>query len=140
LKLAPVVLTASETESWGETDRYLNIKYDPGIDRAGPAPIAFVIFEEKEKREFSDTRLALFTDADFLSNQFLEYYDNAKMGLNVVNWLSESDFEVFVDKSDAKVQQLDLTSGQKRNVLTVLVFMPIVIAMIGIIVGFQRRK
>ncbi len=163
VKVAPLVLTASDDKSWGETNRNLLVKYDQFLDRPGPVPIAFVMAEPKGsgvpaetsevgvpasstglsggagKEKSSDTRLAVFTDADFLSNAFIGQYSNAEMGLNVINWLSEMDYQVFIDRKDAGVERLDLTSRQKRIVAVILWAMPIFIAAGGIIVWMRQR-
>ncbi|MDP8211753.1 MAG: GldG family protein [Candidatus Zapsychrus exili] len=143
IKIAPLVLTASNEHSWGETNRYLEVEYDEGEDRAGPVPIAFVAWEPvidtktgKKIRadKTSDTRLAVFTDADFITNIFIKQYSNAEMGLNIVNWLSELDYKTFVDKKskEIEVERLDLTSRQKRIVVFILFLIPVVILILGL--------
>ncbi len=146
IHVAPLVLTTSTKESWGETNRNLLVKYDDLLDRPGPVPIAFVIWEPKDKNDASsrrepagDTRMAVFTDADFLSNAFVKQYSNAQMGLNVVNWLSELDYHVLIDRKDIKVERLDLTSQQKRVVIVILWAMPILIAGSGILVWMRQK-
>lgn len=97
IMVAPFVLSASQKEaSWAETNRYLQVKYDEGIDIPGPVCISGIIWEEKEKNDKSDTRIAVFTDSDFLTNNFIDVYSNARMGLNVINWLTDADYKVFV--------------------------------------------
>jgi len=49
IKVAPVVLTASDESSWGETDRTLNVKFDKGVDVPGPVPIAFAIWSQSKR-------------------------------------------------------------------------------------------
>ncbi len=146
IKVAPLVLTASEGKSWGETDRTLQVKFDEGLDRSGPVPIAFVIWERKEGNKSSDTlagtstRIIVFTDADFLTNALIGKYSNAKMGLCVINWLSELDYQVFINQKGMKVERLDLTSKQKRMVAVVLFVMPILIAISGIMVWMKHKS
>ncbi|MBU4484454.1 GldG family protein [bacterium] len=146
IKVAPLVLTASEKDSWGETDRTLQIKFDQGLDRQGPITIASVIWEPKQENEPSDTlsgtdtRIIVFTDANFLSNAFIAQYSNAEMGLNVINWLSELDYRVFIDQKEIKVERLELTSKQKRTVAVILFVMPILIATGGIITWLKQKN
>lgn len=139
IRVAPLVLTASTKESWGETNRNLIVQYDDLLDRSGPVPVAFVIWEQKDKSDASDTRMAVFTDADFLSNAFIKQYSNAQMGLNAVNWISELDYHVLIDRKDIKVERLDLTSQQKRVVIVILWAMPILIASSGIMMWMRQR-
>ena len=140
IHVAPLVLTASTKESWGETNRNLMVKYDDLLDRPGPVPIAFVIWEPKQENDLSDTRMAVFTDADFLSNAFIKQYSNVQMGLNVVNWLSELDYHVLIDRKDVAVERLDLTSQQKRAVVVTLWAMPVLIAGCGIMVWMRQKR
>ncbi len=140
IKLAPLVLTASEEQSWGETNRTLKVKYDEGIDRPGPVPIAYVISEPKEEKKISATRLIVFTDADFLTNVYIGSYSNAEMGLNVVYWLSDLDYQPLLGKKTAEVKRLDLTSRQKRQVIAVLIFLPVLILLGGMMVWMRKRS
>ncbi len=141
-----MVLTASEKDSWGETDRTLQIKFDQGLDRQGPITIASVIWEPKQESKptdtlsGTDTRIIVFTDANFLSNAFIAQYSNAEMGLNVINWLSELDYRVFIDQKEIKVERLELTSKQKRTVAVILFVMPILIATGGIITWLKQKN
>ncbi len=140
VKVAPLVLTASEKDSWGETDKTLNVKFDKGMDRPGPIPIAVVIWEKKKEDELSDTRIAVFTDADFLSNTFIEKYSNAQMGLNTISWLSDLDYKIFVDQKEIEFERLDLTSKQKRIVVVILFVIPFLIAVGGIMIWLKEKN
>ncbi|MBF0571778.1 MAG: Gldg family protein [Candidatus Omnitrophica bacterium] len=139
IKLAPLVLTASKKESWGESDRTLRVHFDENKDIPGPVAIAYLAFKAKEKGDRADTRLVVFTDADFLSNVYIHYYSNAQMGLKVINWLAETDYKVFVDQEKIKVERLDLTSKQKYIIAIVLFLMPVFIALAGIIVWLKSK-
>ena len=138
IKLAPIVLTATKESSWAETNRALEIHFDEKVDTPGPVPISFVIWEEKEEGDQSDTRIIVFTDADFLTNVYINLYSNAEMGLNIINWLSELDYKVFLDQKEIKVERLDLTSKQRRKIAALLFLMPIFIAAGGIIVWMKN--
>ncbi len=138
IKLVPIVLTATKERSWAETNRTLDIVFDEGIDIPGPVPISFVILEKKEEGDHSDTRIIVFTDADFLTNVYINQYSNAEMGLNIINWLSEVDYSVFLDQKEINVERLDLTSKQRRMVASILFLMPLFIAVGGIFVWMRR--
>lgn len=137
IKLAPIVLTATKENSWAETSRTLEIHFDETVDTPGPVPISFVILEEKEEGDHSDTRIIVFTDADFLTNIYINQYSNAEMGLNIVNWLAELDYKTFLDQKEIKVERLDLTSKQRRKIAAILFLMPIFIAAGGIVVWMK---
>ena len=140
LKLAPIVFTASKTSSWGETDRTLNVKFDELSDTPGPVAIAYVVFDPKDEEKSSDTRLIVFTDADFLSNVFIGQYSNAAMGLNVMSWLTESDYEIFVSENEIKIERLHLTSKQKRAIAVVLFVIPLLICLRGVLTWMNQAR
>jgi len=140
LKVAPIVFTASKSSSWGETDKTLNVKFDELSDTPGPVPIAYVVFEAKDEDKSSDSRLIVFTDADFLSNVFIGQYSNAAMGLNVIKWLTESDYQVFIDENEIKIERLYLTNKQKRAVTVVLFVIPILICLSGVLTWMNQAR
>lgn len=139
IRSVPVVLTASDQASWGETNRYLNVKFDEGADKIGPVPIAYVAFEPKTGDDFSDTRIAVFTDADFLTNNYINSYSNAQMGLNVIGWLTDSDFKAFVDKNQLKIYHMELSNAQKKEIIYALAAIPFIIAVSGLLVWLKYR-
>ena len=76
-------------------------------------PFSYVIIEEKNAAgltypKSSDTRIIVFTDADFLTNVYINQYSNAQMGLNLVNWLAELDYKTFISAKVIKVERLKL--------------------------------
>jgi ABC-type uncharacterized transport system involved in gliding motility auxiliary subunit len=101
--------------------------------------IAYVVYEDKQNGDLADTRLIVFTDADFLSNAYINQYSNAQMGLNVINWLAQTDYKVFVDQQNIKVERLDLTSQQRHIVAIILFLMPVLIAFAGLFVWMKSR-
>ncbi len=132
--VAPIVLTSSKKASWAESDRTLDVRFNEAVDISGPVPISSVIWEEKEEGDNSDTRIIVFTDADFLTNIFINQYSNAKLGLNIISWLSELDYQTFIDQKDIKIEKLDLTSRQKRKIGFILFLMPVFVMVCGVIV------
>ena len=143
IKHAVIASTASTENSWAETNRTLDIQFDPSTDTAGPIPFAYVVIEEKSdalaEDKFSDTRLIVFTDADFLSNVYIEQYSNAQMGLNLVNWLAELDYKTFISAKEIKVERLDLTSQQKRQVIVILFLLPFFLVISGLVVWLRTK-
>jgi ABC-type uncharacterized transport system involved in gliding motility auxiliary subunit len=143
IKHAIIASTASTEKSWGETNRTLDIQFDPNIDTAGPVPFSYVVMEEKNEQlanhKLSDTRLIVFTDADFLSNVYINQYSNAQMGLNLVNWLAELDYKTFNSTKEIKVERLDLTSKQKRQVLVILFLIPFFFVIMVCVVWLRTK-
>ncbi|GAC30737.1 GldG family protein [Brumicola pallidula] len=144
IKHAVIASTASTKNSWAESDRNLEVKFDEGIDTAGPVPFSYVVIEEKDAQSIkqgktSDTRLIVFTDADFLTNVYIDQYSNAQMGLNIVNWLSELDYKAFLGNKKIAVERLDLTSKQKRQVIVILFLLPFTFIIAGLIIWLRIR-
>ncbi|MCK5394236.1 MAG: hypothetical protein KAI91_07840, partial [Candidatus Omnitrophica bacterium] len=75
--------------------------------------------------------------ADFLTNVFINQYSNAKMGINIISWLSELDYQTFLDQEDIKIEKLELTSRQKRKVGFILFLMPMFVMICGIIIWIK---
>jgi ABC-type uncharacterized transport system involved in gliding motility auxiliary subunit len=143
IKHAVIASTASTENSWAETNRALDIQFDPSTDTAGPVAFSYVVIEQKNKalqsHKSSDTRIIVFTDADFLSNVFIEQYSNAQMGLNLVNWLAELDYKIFLSVKETKVERLDLTSKQKRQVIVILFLLPFFLVIAGLVVWLRTK-
>ena len=148
IKLAAIASTTSKEKSWAETNRNLKIEYDHGVDTPGPVPISYVVLEEhpqsnsseiEQDKKKSDTRIIVFTDADFLTNVYINQYSNAQMGLNIVNWLAELDYQVFLSSKEIKVERLDLTSKQIRQVVVTLFLLPFFFVIAGIVVWLRTR-
>jgi len=145
IKHAIIASTASTENSWAETNRTLDIQFDPNTDTAGPVPFSYVLIEEKnladpQDTKSSDTRLIVFTDADFLTNVYINQYSNAQMGLNLVNWLAELDYKTFVSAKEIKVERLDLTSKQKRQVIVILFLLPFFFFIAGFVVWLRAKR
>jgi formate hydrogenlyase subunit 6/NADH:ubiquinone oxidoreductase subunit I len=86
-----------------------------------------------------DTRLIVFSDADFLSNVYVNQYSNAQMGLNLVNWLAELDYKIFVSAKEIKVERLNLTSKQTRQVIVILILLPFLFVIVGLVVWLRTK-
>lgn len=96
--------------------------------------------QRKKTNQLIRARIVVFTDVDFLSNAFIDKYSNAEMGLNVIRWLSDLDYRIFVDRKDIKVERLDLTSKQKRMVAVILFVIPLLIAAGGIMTWLKQKN
>ena len=143
IKHAVIVSTASTENSWAETNRALDIQFDPNTDTIGPVPFAYVVIEEKSavlpSQKSSDTRLIVFTDADFLSNVYVNQYSNARMGLNLINWLAEIDYKTFFSAKEIKIERLNLTSKQTRQVIVILILLPFLLVIVGLVVWLRIK-
>ncbi|MFT5387234.1 MAG: ABC-type uncharacterized transport system involved in gliding motility auxiliary subunit [Candidatus Omnitrophota bacterium] len=139
IRLAPILKTASKKNSWGESNRELKIKFNELEDRKGPVAFAYIGWEAKVEGELSDTRFIVFTDADFMTNVYVDQLSNGQMALNVINWLVESDYKIYADTKKVEIQELNLNSQQKRIIISVLVAMSLSILFAGLIVWMRSR-
>jgi hypothetical protein len=143
IKHAVIVSTASTENRWAETNRTLDIQFDPNADTPGPVPFAYVVIEEKnaaqQGNQLSDTRLIVFTDADFLSSVYINQYSNTQMRVNLVNWLAELDYKTFISAKEIKVERLNLTSKQTRQVIVILFLLPFVFVIAGLVVRLRTK-
>ena len=73
-------------------------------------------------------------------NVYINQYSNAQMGLNIVNWLAELDYQAFINTKEIKVERLDLTSKQKRQVVVILFLLPFCFVIIGLIVWLRKKS
>lgn len=151
IKIAAIASTASASQSWAETNRNLDVKFDLGVDTPGPVSFSYVVLEEHPEKhstqnkveyshKLSDTRIIIFTDADFLTNVYINQYSNAQMGVNVINWLAELDYQVFLSSKEIKVERLDLTSKQKRQVVVILFLLPFFFVIAGLVVWLRTKN
>lgn len=145
IKHAIIASTASTENSWAETNRMLDIQYDPNTDTLGPVAFSYVVIDEKNAEDqqlpkSSDTRLIVFTDADFLTNVYINQYSNGQLALNLVNWLADLDYKTFVSAKEIKVERLDLTSKQKRQVIVVLFLLPFLLVIAGFVVWLKNHR
>ncbi len=136
--IAPLVLTSSEEQSWAETNKNLNIKFDKGEDLPGPVPVGAVVWEPKRGEKISETRLIVITDADFISNRFIDQYSNAELILNSVQWLTNAAFVSLGKDDDIRVERLDLTSRQLRVVSVLIWSLPAAFLFTGLWVLRER--
>ncbi len=142
IKVAPLVLTASPEQSWAEKSKTLKVKFDPQVDTKGPIPLGAIIWEpkkESKKNKESDTRIIVFTDADFISNSFLGQYSNAALAVNSIGWLTQREDMIRIDSLIIDVPRLDITSKQKRVILVLLATMPLSLCCAGFLIWWQRN-
>ena len=139
-----VILSASSEEGWAEMSFYQNPpKFDAGVDRPGPMPVAVAV--EKGNLpvdvEIIPTRLIVIGDSTFVSNGALLAGYSPDFFVNSLNWLLErKDAPTFAPKIPSKVL-LNINRNRLRwtYIATVLI-MPALVALVGLAVFLKRRK
>ncbi len=116
------------------------IRFDPERDRKGPIPIAAVSTFKEEGKE-RESRIVVFGDSDFASNQFLELSGNSNLFLNSVNWLQEEEDLVSIAPKTTSPRTISLTLSQGRMFFFVtIVVLPGIFVLGGIFVYLRRRS
>jgi ABC-type uncharacterized transport system involved in gliding motility auxiliary subunit len=133
--------------SWAERD--LDRYYSKGEaelndeDLVGPVPIGIAgsvkIAGESDGSE--ESRLVVFGDADFASNQALGYYQNRDLFVNAVNWLLGDVELISVRPNRARASSFHLTASQANTIRLFSLFaLPEALAATGVFVWWTRRQ
>ena len=87
-----------------------------------------------------ETRLVVFGDSDFASNQYFRMGGNRDLFMNTIAWLNEKSDLISVRPKTQAPQPIVLT-GVQSNLLTLYTLaVPIVAAVAGFVVRVRRRR
>jgi ABC-type uncharacterized transport system involved in gliding motility auxiliary subunit len=153
--ISPLVRTGEQ--SWAERDmeRLLTrgeAEYNDGADVKGPVSVAVAGTLElgtppaegqppAEGEKPKAVRLVVVGDSDFASNQLLREFRNRDLFVNAVNWLLGDVEAISVRPGQARASRLQLSSEQFLTIRSLALFvMPEVIALLGVIAWWQRRR
>jgi ABC-type uncharacterized transport system involved in gliding motility auxiliary subunit len=142
--------------SWTETgpiEGKIRFDADKG-ERQGPLHIAYVLTrelkaepKEGEKKDGAEAakpreqRLVVVGDGDFLSNAFLGTGGNLNLGLNMINWLSQSDEFINIPAKTAPDRDLQLTPLASGIIgLGFLIVLPLALFGSGVLIWWRRRQ
>jgi ABC-type uncharacterized transport system involved in gliding motility auxiliary subunit len=100
-----------------------------------------VLSESEDPRASSrESRLAVFGDADFASNAFMDISANGDLFLNVVSWLAEDAELISVRAKDPEVRSIAITAAESKLIfLATVVFFPLAALVFGAAIWFRRR-
>ncbi len=138
---------------WGETNvkDMKNIKYDKDEDGKGPLDVVglFIYDSALEKGDKQVTpvkdenvaEMAIFGDADFASNLYFNYYGNADLFTNTVNYLARELDLIAVSPRKASSATI-LLSDSQRSLLYYfsIIILPSIVFIVGIAVYLRRRN
>ena len=107
--------------------------HDDGEEARGRPP--------DDRREALEARIVLFGDSDFLTNGYFNTTGNGDLALNAIAWLAEREELVSIRPKPSQPHLVVLTSSQiLYYFLTIVVVMPVSIAVAGIAVWIRRRR
>jgi len=87
-----------------------------------------------------EPRLAVFGDADFASNEYLDAYRNRDLFVNTVNWLIGDVEAISVRPNRSRASRFQLTAEDFRSIRSLSLFvLPQAIAVIGVFTWWSRR-
>jgi hypothetical protein len=88
----------------------------------------------------SEARLAVFGDADFASNEFIEAYSR-DLFVNTVNWLIGDVEAIAIRPNRSRASRFQLSSEQFRTIRSLSLFvLPELIAVLGVFTWWMRRN
>jgi ABC-type uncharacterized transport system involved in gliding motility auxiliary subunit len=133
-------LLKSNERSWAESDMKSNqASFDEKTDIKGPVSLAVVA--TKDLGENKKTRMAVFGDSDFASNQGFGLQGNGNLFLNTISWLAQDESFISIRPKNPEDRRLTMTEAQGRLVSYVmLLFLPVGVLVAGVSVWMKRRK
>jgi ABC-type uncharacterized transport system involved in gliding motility auxiliary subunit len=144
--LHAVELVQSSPSSWGEADtagvfERGEARLDEG-DITGPVSIAVAVTGKHKEMGLSDdgeTKLVVFGDADFASNQFLLQLFNRDLLLNAINWLGGQEEMIAIRPRTIRASSAQLSPEESQAIfyLSVLV-VPELLLLLGLTVWWRR--
>ncbi len=132
------------------------LEFDVDVDEFGPFPLALSVEASKPIGQRPDnptitadgtpdlgetyTRLLVFADSDFASNEFFYSLGNSDLFLNSVNWLTEQEQLISIRPKPAAFRRLVVTQRDWNVILyTTVGFWPMMVLLGGAFAWWRRR-
>ncbi|MFP4498794.1 MAG: hypothetical protein ACLFQV_11335, partial [Vulcanimicrobiota bacterium] len=107
----------------------------PGRDLPGPVALGAAGSKtrdrNKKKEESTTSRLVVFGNTDFISNQYFPQQGNSNLLLNSISWLTQQESMISIRPRTAEFTPLYLKAVDKRNIILLAVIIPPVIVLIA---------
>ncbi|MGD8558689.1 MAG: Gldg family protein, partial [Gammaproteobacteria bacterium] len=147
------VILQSSARSWSETGELAGrINMDPQQDI--PGPLVFGVAQTRNLETTGQTqdtdngltvsreqRVIVIGDGDFLSNTYLGNGGNLKLGLNMVNWLSDDERFMNIPLKTTPDLNIQLTTTSKGVIaIGFFLLIPLLLAGSGTAIWLRRRK
>jgi ABC-type uncharacterized transport system involved in gliding motility auxiliary subunit len=153
--ISPLVRTGEQSWAERDMDRLLTrgeAELNDGVDLKGPVSIAVAGTLDlgtppaegappAEGETPATARLVVVGDSDFASNQLIREFRNRDLFVNAVNWLLGDVEAISVRPGQPRASRLQLSSEQFLEIRYLALFvMPELIALLGVIAWWQRRR
>ncbi len=130
----PVV--RSSDSSWLEVDNVLPPVFTKDRDRKGPLNIAMLVNARQ-----TNTRLMVFGDSHFITNEYIDISGNGNLFRNVVSYLAGEEDIVNIEPPKTEFVPLYITDSQAREIMYIFVIgLPLIFGISGFTVWFIRRR
>jgi ABC-type uncharacterized transport system involved in gliding motility auxiliary subunit len=139
--ITPTALAYTSANAWGETDMEALLNnsatYDTGSDLAGPLALALAVEDSS-----TGSRIVAFGDSEFANNAMYQYYGNADLFLNSVDWVAKQDQLINLTAKSTTKRTLVTPNQAVQNAILFgsVAVIPLAIVIAGVVVGIQRRK
>jgi len=111
-----------------------SVRFDPGSDQPGPHLVGVALTRGQQ-------RIVVMCDGDFLSNRYLGNGGNLQLGLNLVNWLANT--EQFLDIPQVAAADTYLQWSERQGVIIgfgLLFVLPIGFLSVALLLWRRRRR
>lgn len=141
------VLASNSAQGYEEMNLNQNpSKYDEGVDRLGPNPVAVAIEKGAVSGidiELKPTRMIIIGDSDFVSNGTIDgaMGGNIDLFMSAMNWLVERESIMGISPREPGRLELKMTEDERRVAfVTIVLGIPSIAAFMGLIVWLRRRR
>lgn len=140
-------LALTHQSSWGESDLAPvtgeggKVEFDPQLDLRGPVSLAVAVKAAADTSLVSQgqTRLVVFGDSDFASNEYFAQQANGDLLIKSVEWLGEGEDRLEITDKRAPHNPVNLIGNQGTVLLWISVFvLPFAVALSGLVMVLKR--
>ena len=140
-------LVYTHKSSWGEMDlgpitgAEGKVEFDPEVDLRGPVALGVAAAAAADTSLAPDgrSRLVVFGDADFASNEYFAQQANGELLVGAVNWLTADEDRLEIADKQPAMNTINLIGNQGTVILWVSVFiLPFAVALSGMVMVLKR--
>jgi ABC-type uncharacterized transport system involved in gliding motility auxiliary subunit len=135
------VIAATSEQSWGETDLAnlsKGVKPDPGQDAVGSLIVATTV--ERDAADGAKSRLAVYGNARFATDRWIQTGGNLDFFVNTVNWLAEDEQLISIRPTQTEDRTLFIPPAQAQFIaFGSALGLPLLVLALGALVWWRRR-
>ncbi len=147
-KIEPILKNVTQTVFLQTTDKgwgVNNIKekpvFHPGVDAKGPISMAIACEWLLPDGSGKKSRLVVFGNSTFFSNQFVGTLGNLDMALNTFGWLAEQENKISIHPKEEENRSLTLTNVSMSFIFYIaVIIIPLGALIAGFVIWYRRRS